>query len=62
MPALSLLEGHYLLMSGVKFFRTAIMSAAGLIFDKLASDRSMDPLNDRLLDPPHRSGAGVVGM
>ena len=30
------------------------MSAAGLIFDKLASDRSMDPLNDRLLDPPHR--------
>ena len=38
------------------------MSAAGLIFDKLASDRSMDPLNDRLLAPPHRSGAGEVGM
>lgn len=62
MPALSLLEGHYLLMGGVKFFRIAITSAAGLLFDKLASDRSVDPLNDRLLTPPLQSGAGEVGM
>ena len=56
------LEGHYLLMGGVKFFRIAITSAAGLLFDKLASDRSVDPLNDRLLAPPLQSGAGEVGM
>ena len=35
-----------------------------LFLPLVSSDRSMDPLNDRLLDPPHQplGGAGEVGM
>ena len=29
-------------------------------FPRLSNDRSMDPLNDRLLDPPHQPLEGLV--